>query len=139
MKLLLLSSDFFVEATKLGELYGACFNWCHNCQQPVYAPEKTPCPTCGRHTKYLTTDARPVFARERRILQFYGHGPLTTDAVWRSSKSRFYYINGESVSLPSSADLKDALPAIADFIRDSQHYDALDEQLIADYRRQLSG
>lgn len=114
------------------------FNWCKECNHPVYAPKKSSCPSCGEQTKYLTTDARPVFARERRILQFYGHGPLTTDSVWRSSKSRFYYINSESVSLPSSSQLKDDLPAIADFIRDSHHYDALDEHLIADYREQLS-
>ena len=29
------------------------------------------------------------------------------------------------------------LPAIADYIRDSDHYDALDQQLILDYQRQL--
>ncbi|MCA9995237.1 MAG: phosphoadenosine phosphosulfate reductase family protein [Anaerolineales bacterium] len=113
------------------------FNWCHHCQHPVYAPEGAICPTCNHRTKYLTTDARPVFARERRILQYFGHGPLTNEAVWRSGKSRFYYINGESASLPSSAELKDQLPAIARYIRDSYHYDSLDEQLIQDYRRQL--
>ena len=113
------------------------FNWCNSCQHPVYAPKSSKCPKCEDNLKYLTTDARPVFARERRILQFYGYGPLTTDAVWRSSKSRLYYINGESVSLPSSEQLKDDLPSIAEYIRDSDHYDALDEQLIQDYQRQL--
>ncbi|NJN98338.1 MAG: phosphoadenosine phosphosulfate reductase family protein [Anaerolineales bacterium] len=87
--------------------------------------------------RYLTTDLRPVFARERRILQFYGHGPLTTDAVWRSSKSRYYYINGQTISLPLAEQVKEDLPAIAEYIRSSHHYDTLDQQLIQDYQRQL--
>src|SRR5712692_6639152 len=113
------------------------FNWCTTCQNPVYAPRDSSCPTCGGALRYLTTDARPVFARERRILQFYGHGPLTTNPVWRSSKSRYYYVDGKQVTLAESERLKKDLPAIADYIRDSDHYDALDQQLIRDYQRQL--
>ncbi|MCC6602818.1 MAG: phosphoadenosine phosphosulfate reductase family protein [Anaerolineae bacterium] len=112
-------------------------NWCNHCEHPVYGAQNSKCPICNEELKYLTTDGRPVFARERRILQYFGHGPLTTDSVWRSSKSRFYFINGESVSLPGSAEMKDHLPAVAEYIRDSNHYDSLDEQLILDYRRQL--
>lgn len=111
--------------------------WCDTCNHPLKTNKVTPCPVCGEDTRYLTTDIRPVFARERRILQFYGHGPLTTDSVWRSSKSRFYYINGKSVSLPGTAELKNDLPAIAEYIRDSHHYDSLDNQLIEDYQQQL--
>lgn len=114
------------------------FNWCNSCQHPVYIPEGSRCPMCESDLIYLTTDARPIFARERRILQFYGHGPLATDSVWRSSKSRFYYINGESVALPSAAQVKDDLPAIAEYIHDSDHYDALDKQLIKDFQQQLA-
>ena len=113
------------------------FHWCASCQHPVYTFQGNSCPTCGGALKYLTTDARPVFARERRILQFYGHGPLTTDAVWRASKSRYYYINGNQVSLPGSEELKKDLSAIADYISDSDHYDALDQQLIRNYQSQL--
>jgi len=113
------------------------FHWCPACQHPVYTSRGTNCPTCGGTLKYLATGARPVFARERRILQFYGHGPLTTDAVWRASKSRYYYINGKQVTLPGSEKLKDDIPAIAEYIRDSDHYDALDQQLISDYKKQL--
>ena len=113
------------------------FNWCDICRHPVFAPKGSKCPKCENELKYLTTDARPVFARERRILQFFGYGPLTTDAVWRSSKSRFYYINGESATLPNSVELKEHLQAIADYIRDSNHYDTLDKQLILGYQKQL--
>ncbi len=112
--------------------------WCDNCHCPVKSERLRECPQCNAKLRRLTTDVRPVFARERRILQFYGHGPLTTEAVWRSSKSRFYYINGQPVSLPQAEQLKKDLPAIAAYINDSDHYDALDEELITDYRRQLA-
>jgi phosphoadenosine phosphosulfate reductase len=113
------------------------FHWCAQCQHPVYAPQPGICPICRESLKPLTTDARPVFARERRILQFYGHGPLIRDAVWRASKSRYYYINGKQVTLPESEQVKKDLTDIAEYIRDSDHYDALDQQLILDYQHQL--
>ncbi len=111
--------------------------WCDSCRAPLQTDQTISCPQCGNGTRYLTTDVRPVFARERRILQFYGYGPLTTDTVWKSSKSRFYNINGRSVTLPLSGQLKDDLPAIAAYIRDSDHYDALDQQLIQEYQQQF--
>lgn len=114
------------------------FYWCATCQHPSYTIKGNTCPTCRGHLTYLTTDARPVFARERRILQFYDHGPLLTESVWRASKSRYYYINGQQVTLPDASQLKQDLPAIADYIRDSNHYDAVDQQLMQDYRRQLA-
>jgi phosphoadenosine phosphosulfate reductase len=116
--------------------------WCDNCQgvfktETARQVKSIACVHCGTESRYLTTDVRPVFSRERRILQFYGHGPLLTEQVWRSSKSVNYYINGESIRLPVSEILKEDLPAIGDFIADSTHYDTVDEQLIDDYRRQL--
>jgi phosphoadenosine phosphosulfate reductase len=113
------------------------FHWCTQCQLPIYVPQPGICPTCKQLLKPLTTDARPVFARERRILQFYGHGPLIRDAIWRASKSRYYYINGKQVTLPESEQIKKDLTVIAEYIRDSDHYDALDQQLILDYQHQL--
>lgn len=116
--------------------------WCDNCQA-VFKTEtarqikSVACVHCGNESRYLTTDVRPVFSRERRILQFYGHGPLLTEQVWRSSKSVNYYVNGETVRLPKSENLKEDLPAIGDFIADSNHYDAVDERLLDDYRRSL--
>lgn len=95
------------------------------------------CPQCGRRTRYFTTDARPVFACERRILQFYGYGHLVDRAVWKSSKSKYYYIDGESAMLPNAEQVKTDLSAIAEFIRNSDHYDTLDQQLIQDYRQTL--
>lgn len=111
--------------------------WCDSCNHPIKTTKVISCPICSAKLRYLTTDIRPVFARERRILQFYGYGPLTTESVWRSSKSRYYYINGKSVTLPEMAQLKEDLPTIAEYIRSSNHYDTLDKQLIQDYQRQL--
>lgn len=111
--------------------------WCDQCHHPVKTTGVISCPTCRTKLRYLTTDLRPVFARERRILQFYGHGPLTTEGVWRSSKSRYYYLNGRTVTLPMAEQLKDDLPAIAEYLRTSHHYDTLDQQLVQAYRRQL--
>ena len=111
--------------------------WCNECKTAIYGENLAHCSKCDEAVSYLTTDARPVFSRERRILQFYGYGPLTTDVVWKSSKSRFYYINGQSAALPFYPQLKDDLPTIAAHIHDSDHYDALDRQLIRKYRQQL--
>src|SRR5690606_18765726 len=76
-------------------------------------------------------------SRERRILQFYGHGPLLTEQVWRASKSTAYYVNGETIRLPKADQVKEDLPAIGDFIADSQHYDAVDYQLLIEYKKSL--
>ena len=116
--------------------------WCDNCQLIFKAVTNArlrtlPCVHCGQDTQYLTTDVRPVFARERRILQFYGHGPLLTEQVWRSSKAPNYYVNGKSVRLPEGQQLKEDLPAIGDFIADSDHYDSVDKRLLLEYRTVL--
>lgn len=116
--------------------------WCDNCQSIFKTVTKQQqksinCIKCGSDARYLTTDVRPVFARERRILQFYGHGPLLTEQIWRSSKSTSYYIDGQSIRLPNSGQLKQDLAAIGDFIADSNHYDAIDERLIENYRQIL--
>lgn len=116
--------------------------WCDTCQsvfksEVVNARKTAPCFYCGTSARYLTSDVRPVFARERRILQFYGHGALLTEQIWRSSKSPNYYINGKTVTLPKFDTLKSDLAAIGDFIADSDHYDSVDARLIQEYRQML--
>jgi len=96
------------------------------------------CFGCGSsEAKYLATDVRPVFARERRILEFYGHGSLDDAAVWRASKSTHYYINGQTVAAPSSEQLRRDLSAITEYLLAVGGYDVLDEQLIERYRKSL--
>lgn len=121
----------------MNHLTELAFHWCRHCNVPVYTSYKQ-CPNCKNVLTYLSTDARPVFARERRILQYFGHGALITESVWRNSKNHNYFINGRIVQLPNSETLKEQLPAIAEFIRDSQHYDALDQHLLLQYRNELT-
>jgi phosphoadenosine phosphosulfate reductase len=116
--------------------------WCENChtvfKAEVIGERKSQmCFHCGNSARYLTPDVRPVFSRERRILQFYGYGPLLNEQMWRSSKAPNYYVDGNSVTLPHFEQLRKDLPAIGDFIADSDHYDAVDEQLIEDYTHVL--
>ncbi len=121
------------------DLRGRSIHWCDKCGV-VFAGEKRSslrCPRCRSDVRYLTTDVRPVFARERRILQFYGYNQLDDATLWKSSKSQYYYIDGQSISLPKAEHVREDLQAIAAFINESNHYDALDQQLIQDYQQQF--
>jgi len=107
--------------------------WCFSCNCPIAALEAPTCNICGSKTKYLTTDIRPVFARERRILQYYYPDfNAFTDSVWKSSKAKSYFVNGNTKALPAAETLKEDLPAIADFIKvyEPEFYDQADELTI---------
>src|SRR5262245_10816151 len=81
-------------------------NWCATCRVPISQTASAPCPGCGGLTRHLANDVRPVFSRERRILQFYGHGPLIDVPVWKASKAKTYYVDGHKVSLPTADELQ---------------------------------
>lgn len=81
--------------------------WCKQCNVPIIQTvnqsDKGICPVCGNHTKYLTTDIRPVFPEERLLLEILlGKDPneYVEKSVW-AVNSR-YFIDGKSISLPSS-------------------------------------
>ena len=81
--------------------------WCKDCNIPIIRStnqsDKGACPVCGGKTKYLTTDLRPVFPEERLLLEILLDKVPNTyadESVW-CINSR-YYINGKSVSIPSS-------------------------------------
>ncbi|MFC1718715.1 phosphoadenosine phosphosulfate reductase family protein [Candidatus Poribacteria bacterium] len=111
--------------------------WCDSCCVPLQAESPIRCPNCAEELRYLTTDIRPVFAHERRILEFYGHGSLERDAVWRG-RGHQYYINGDSISLPRLDRLRRDLPNIAEYIHCSDQCEVLDRHLIHEYKNQLS-
>lgn len=112
--------------------------WCARCKSPIWALDRPGCLACGSsELKYLSTDVRPVFARERCILEFYSRKPLDKATVWRASKSAYYYVDGQAVAAPSSERLMRDLPDIARYLAAADGYDALDEQLIEGYRESL--
>ena len=91
--------------------------WCDACQVPLShttnAADKGVCSICGKKTRYLTTDLRPVFPEERLLLALL-LGKKPDEYMYRSvwaTNSR-YYINGKSVLM----SVNDYLKADADII-----------------------
>lgn len=61
------------------------------------------CPLCNGETFYLSSDLRPVFVQEKLLLELMlNKTPLSLvkSSVWNNANR--YYINGKSVSIPSS-------------------------------------
>ncbi len=70
--------------------------WCRNCAIPIIhlttAAEKDVCPICGRKTRYISTDLRPVFPEERLLLALLlGKEPTAymNHSIW-AVNSRYY-------------------------------------------------
>ena len=79
--------------------------WCKECQIPIIQEPKQAdrgyCPICGRKTRFLTVDLRPVFPEERLLLEVLLGKPinsLASASVW--AEANRYYINGKSTALP---------------------------------------
>ncbi|MDE7298358.1 MAG: phosphoadenosine phosphosulfate reductase, partial [Lachnospiraceae bacterium] len=82
-------------------------HWCSECKVPVLQEvsqaDKGVCPRCGNKMKYMSSDIRPVFPEERLLLEILldrKPNEYIEKSVW-AVNSR-YYIDGKSVSLPSS-------------------------------------
>lgn len=80
--------------------------WCEDCQVPVMQEitqaDKGICPRCGKLMQYLSADIRPVFPKERLLIEILlKKKPYewSEKSVWASNNR--YYINGKSISLPS--------------------------------------
>ena len=81
--------------------------WCDNCCVPVIQTtnqaDKGIWPVCGRVTKYIAADLRPVFPEERMLLELLlgmEQNALLTKSVWANNNR--YYINGRAITLPNS-------------------------------------
>ena len=81
--------------------------WCKHCNTPIIQTtnqvDKGICPLCGKTTKYMTTDLRPVFPEERLLLEILldkKPHEFIKSSVWAVNNR--YYIDGKSVSIPSS-------------------------------------
>ena len=69
--------------------------WCENCGIPLIhfstAADKGVCPRCGKKTRYLASDLRPVFPEERLLLAVLLEkepGCLMNRTVW-AANSRY--------------------------------------------------
>jgi len=78
--------------------------WCKECAIPLIhfttAADKGTCPICGRKTKYLSSDLRPVFPEERLLLALLlkkTPNEYMNKSVW-AVNSR-YYIDGKAMSI----------------------------------------
>lgn len=78
--------------------------WCKNCRIPIIQSvtqvDKGICPICGKKTKYLAQDIRPVFPEEKNLLQALlkkEKNTLSEKSVWAYANR--YYIDGESISI----------------------------------------
>lgn len=80
--------------------------WCSECLTPVIksakAVDKNVCPICGKETKYLCSDLRPVFPEERLLLEIIQGKPLSfiDKTVWAADNR--YYIDGVPIAISSS-------------------------------------
>ena len=114
--------------------------WCNHCKIPIIQTtnqaDKGICPLCGKKTKYMSADLRPVFPEERLLIELLlGKKPheFIDKSVW-AANSR-YYIDGKSVPLSSklfqTADT-DALGKELTKYQNSNSYDSF-EQFISKF------
>lgn len=104
--------------------------WCNECKVPVLQEvsqaDKGVCPRCGNKMKYMSADIRPVFPEERLLLEILLNrkpNEYIEKSVW-AVNSR-YYIDGKSVSLPSSlfrtADADDIARKLEAYKKDNSY------------------
>ena len=112
--------------------------WCSNCNIPLIhtstAADKGICPVCGKKTRYLTTDLRPVFPEERLLLALLlGKEPSAymDKSVW-AVNSR-YYIDGKAVTISvkdyEEADT-DVITARLAHAKNSIDYSSFDQNIL---------
>lgn len=81
--------------------------WCEDCKTPIIKSsdriDKNICPLCGKETKYMCADLRPVFPEERLLVEILLAKPFAfaNKTVWASNNR--YYIDGKATALTSSA------------------------------------
>lgn len=93
--------------------------WCKNCNIPVIQimnqADKGLCPVCGKKTKKLASDLRPVFPEERLLLEILLEkepNEFLQKSVWANDNR--YYIDGEPISLPNELFLTTDADKIAE-------------------------
>ena len=99
--------------------------WCKSCHTPVIQTVKQSdrgfCPICGKKTRYMSSDLRPVFPEERllmEILQGVEPNTYAHSSVW--AENNRYYIDGKATSLPMKLFQTADTDAIGDAVRKYQ-------------------
>lgn len=99
--------------------------WCKSCHTPVIQTVKQSdrgfCPICGKKTRYMSSDLRPVFPEERllmEILQGVEPNTYALSSVW--AENNRYYIDGKATSLPMKLFQTADTDAIGDAVRKYQ-------------------
>ena len=79
------------------ELLTSEIYYCDHCNAPSFTEE---CSECHAKCKKIGSDLRPVFAKERLLLEIFLNKPMAYagKAVWASS-SNFYWVDGEKVKV----------------------------------------
>lgn len=82
--------------------------WCADCKIPVIQvsnqADKGICPICGKNTRYLASDLRPVFPEEKLLLAIMLNKEpdlYMSSSVW-AINSR-YYIDGKPISISAKS------------------------------------
>lgn len=125
-----------------GNICIKCFNekqlhifWCESCCD-VFKTSETVCPRCFSKLILLAKDVRPVFTRERKILEFLGlitSQQLISSVIWKNAKQPYYYIDGKRVVLPSYKELFRSLSDLREFIESEDDYEIVDDGIFEQY------
>lgn len=71
--------------------------WCNDCNIPILInkEQKMCCPLCGGKLRLLTTDVRPVFPQEIKLMELLtgNEGKFMNKSVWKGRTT--YYIDGK--------------------------------------------
>lgn len=96
--------------------------WCKECNVPIYTQI---CPVCNKKGKYFTTDARPVFPDEIRLIEAIigDRKKYLGKSVWNASSSG-YYVDGEkmdfNMTLLDSVDRDEVRKRLNDYSEDEK-------------------
>jgi len=122
--------------------------WCKECKVPIIQTivqaDKGICPICGRKTRYMAADLRPVFPEERLLIELLLEKPpneFIEKSIW-AANSR-YYIDGKAIALPSklfqTADTDLLIEQIAMYQKDNsyKYFDEYIKRFIKANQRKL--
>ena len=79
------------------EILTSAIFYCEDCNTPLFYDT---CPNCHKKCKKIGTDIKPVFARERLLIETLLHEPMkfAGKAVWATS-SNTYWVDGKRIKL----------------------------------------